>query len=225
MVCFHLCYDLSVLKGVELPLFASPLIDVWRASISWSFLFLAGIMCNMSRSNPRRALRYLFVSVLIWASTIVARVDDPISFGIVFCMGASTLLAAALERIGSHFSCHPAIEAVMLFLAFLVLLPLPKGFIGLGGLKLMLPRGLYETDLFSWLGLPGPRFSSGDYYPLLPYSLLYLSGARWGGWALSKGMARAVRNIRCRPLELVGRHALFLYLLHQPILLLILGLL
>ena len=65
MVLFHLCYDLRFLAGVGLPWFASPLQDIWRASISWTFLFVAGCMCTLSRSNLRRGLTYGAVALAI----------------------------------------------------------------------------------------------------------------------------------------------------------------
>ena len=48
MVGFHLCYDLRYLAGLSLPWFQGTFQDVWRASISWVFLFLAGVMSSYS---------------------------------------------------------------------------------------------------------------------------------------------------------------------------------
>ena len=82
MVLFHLCYDLAFIGNVELPWFSSPLLDVWRASISWTFLFVAGCMCPLSRSNLRRALQYGAVALLICGSMAIyifaARIYRPV---------------------------------------------------------------------------------------------------------------------------------------------------
>ncbi len=99
MVLFHLCYDLVFIEGVSVAWFAPPAQDVWRASISWTFLFVSGWMCSFSHSNLVRSLRYLAVALGIFAVTSVAAVDDPISFGIIFCIGAATLIDALLERV------------------------------------------------------------------------------------------------------------------------------
>ena len=192
MVGFHFCYDLATLKGASIPWFIPPFQDVWRASISWTFLIVAGVMCSYSRSNLRRGVRYLVLALVIFAVTTIAAVDTPISFGIIYCM------------------------------LFVLCLGVPSGTIGFapfGGPFLRLTRVPYDSGFLSWLGFPGPHFSSGDYYPPLPFSLLYLSGVSLGRLFRSIGTPRWLRRLSCRPIEWVGRHALPVYVLHQPILL------
>ncbi len=216
MVAFHACYDLVYLYGVRLPLLSGPVVDIWRASISWTFLVVAGSMCCLSHDNLRRAGRYLALSLAIFVVTFVAGVDDPISFGIIFCMGASTLVAALLERVDALPSGVPA--TIALAVAFVVLLHLPAGTIGIGTARAAVPSAPYECALLAWLGFPGPGFVSGDYYPLLPYCLLYLAGT--GLWrTFGERISPVMTRVRCRPLEFVGRHPLAIYVAHQPIIL------
>lgn len=52
MAGFHACYDLAYLYGWDMPWFTQTVFqDIWRASISWVFLFIAGWMCTLSRNN------------------------------------------------------------------------------------------------------------------------------------------------------------------------------
>lgn len=221
MVGFHYCYDLTELVGIDLSWFRPPFEDMWRASISWSFLFIAGVMCSFSGSNARRGGKYSVVALAVWAITSLAGVDIPISFGIIYCMAASTLLYAALQKIKAQPRGIAA--ALILAAAFLLLLSVPNGYIGSGALAIALPREPYSTEWFSWLGFPGPDFSSGDYYPLLPYCLMYLAGASLGPRVSQTAKRSAFGIIRCPPLEFIGRHALAIYLVHQPILLVVSG--
>lgn len=217
MVLFHLCYDLKFIAGVPLPWFEPPLQDVWRCSISWTFLFVAGCMCPLSRSNLRRAVQYGAIALAIWVVTTVAAVDVPISFGIIYCMAACTLVAWALSR--AHALPRGRVAALVLAAAFVLLLGLPDGYVGIAGLRAEIPRALYDSGLLSWLGLPGGGFSSGDYYPLLPYLMLYLAGAAMGTEWAGDGYPAWAREARFEPLALVGHHALAVYVLHQPALL------
>lgn len=223
MVLFHTCYDLVYLYGADLGWFVSPLQDVWRASISWTFLLVAGIMCSYSRNNLRRAAKYLGVALLVFAATTVAAVDTPVNFGIIYCMGFSTLVAHFYLRGASRASLRMnAVLAVALALAFLLCLDIPTGTFGLkafGGPYLAMPREPYACGWLSWLGFPGPRFASGDYYPPLPFTLLFLAGTNLGVIIKKQGAPKALRNLRCKPLELVGQHALLVYVLHQPLML------
>lgn len=83
MVGFHLCYDLRYLAELSLPWFQGTFQDIWRATISWVFLFLAGVMSSYSRNNYRRAAKYGLFALAIFAVTTIAAVDDAISFGII----------------------------------------------------------------------------------------------------------------------------------------------
>ena len=80
MVLFHLSYDLAYLYGVSLPWFTGTAFQaVWRASISWTFLFLAGWMTSFSRSNVKRALVYAGAALLVFAVTSLAAVDTAVN--------------------------------------------------------------------------------------------------------------------------------------------------
>ncbi len=222
MVLFHFCYDLTAIQGFELPWFKPPFEDFWRASISWVFLFIAGIMCSYSRNNFRRSLNYGVVALLIWVVTMLANIDVPISFGIIYCMFASTLLYAILDLWG--IAPRGFVAAVALFICFVMCLQISSGIIGFAGMRLKLPQCLYETKLLSWLGFPGPGFSSGDYYPPLPYSLLFLAGAGIGPDLKAALSGTSITRFGCPALEFIGRHALEIYIIHQPTLLLLSGL-
>ena len=217
MVAFHLCYDLKFINGVSLPFFASPFLDLWRNSISWAFVLIAGCMYQHSRDNFRRAGRYLALALAIYVVTAAVRVDTPISFGIIYCMGACTLSARLLELVHLRPS-GPGTACLMLF-AFVCLLDLKSGSVGLAGMRLELPETLFSTPYLSWLGFPGPRFVSGDYYPLLPFGLMYLVGANVGVMLARRTLPTWVFECGLGPLALIGRHPLLIYLLHQPLLL------
>lgn len=62
MAGFHACYDLAYLYGWDMPWFTQTVFqDIWRASISWVFLFIAGWMCTLSRN-----IRLILASSTAW---------------------------------------------------------------------------------------------------------------------------------------------------------------
>lgn len=144
MVLFHLCYDLRFIYGLDLRWFAPPLQDVWRASISWTFVFIAGCMFPLSRSNLRRGAQYAAVALAIFVVTSVASVDTPISFGIIYCMAACTLVTWALAA-GGLVPRGP-VAAAALLVAFVALLGLPRGFVGIGPVSVALPEWAYGSE-------------------------------------------------------------------------------
>jgi uncharacterized membrane protein len=173
-------------------------------------------MCALSRDNLKRGLVYSAFALAVFVVTTAAGVDTPISFGIIFCMGASTLSEHLLDRAGLAPKGYMAAFAFVV--AFLLLLGVPHGYVGIGDATFTLPPWLYAHRALSFLGFPGPGFASGDYYPLLPFSLMYLAGAAAGRQWRQNGYPSWTYDICCPLLQLVGRHALPIYVLHQPIL-------
>jgi len=68
------------------------------------------------------------------------------------------------------------------------------------------------------LGLTAPGFRSADYFPLLPWFFLFLTGTVLGGWCLSHRDSRLLTKFLPAVLTWPGRHSLIIYILHQPVL-------
>ncbi|AEB07081.1 protein of unknown function DUF1624 [Coriobacterium glomerans PW2] len=208
MIIYHACYDAVVLFDANTIWFTNTIVrSVWSASISWTFLIVSGWMTVFSRSNARRALLYGACALGVSAATWVAEVDTPISYGILFCMAASTLMYS-LSR--------PIFELVSPWLGLFLCCALFM-------LTWAVPTRTYPVEHLAWLGLRSSAFSSGDYYPLLPYSFLYLAGAFLGRVMRPthpRGYPAWMLRDRCKVLSAIGRASLPIYLVHQPVLLL-----
>ncbi len=206
MVLFHATYDAAYIYGFDAPWFMGTVLqDAWRASISWVFLFLAGWMTAFSRNNFRRAAIYGAAALAVWVATSIAAVDTAVSFGILFCMAASTLIAAVIKPVLDRLS--PAAALV----AFLVLF----------AATLDVPHHNYPVTGLAWLGLPDPAFSSGDYYPLIPFVFMYMAGAmgaRLFARLRPEGYPEWMKRDWAPVLSHIGRLSLPIYLLHQPLL-------
>jgi uncharacterized membrane protein len=93
------------------------------------------------------------------------------------------------------------------------------GVIGLKALfSVPLPRFLFANQLTAALGFPPAGFLSSDYFPLIPWLFLFLCGyflyrLREGRWQEFPPL-----HWRVPGLDWLGRHSLTVYLLHQPIL-------
>ena len=70
-----------------------------------------------------------------------------------------------------------------------------------------------------WLfGFTTPDFASADYFPLLPWFFVFLLGTWAGRYVKAGRLPQWFYTARAPRLALVGRHALLLYVLHQPLL-------
>lgn len=194
MVAHHFLYDLVWLWDAPPWLFWNPVFDVLHDLFVGVFVGLSGICCRFSRSNLRRGVQLLACAMVITAVSAV--VDRPVLFGILhllaFCMLFYGLVGRWTDRL--PLPVHAA--------AFLLSL-------------LWLRTTALRSPLLWFLGVPWPALQSADYFPIFPWLFLFTAGARLGGTLLRWQFAAR----RAGPLARVGRHALPLYLLHQPVLL------
>ena len=96
-----------------------------------------------------------------------------------------------------------------------------SGWLGLGPFRLMLPTWLYSTRLLTPLGFPYPGFRSSDYFPMLPWFFLYLCGYFLGGVFADHPRWQRPLTRSLPVLDAIGRKALPIYLLHQPLCMLV----
>lgn len=193
MVVWHLWYDLHERSiGSIVPTYYP--YRLLRCASVHSFLFLAGISCTLSKNNLRRGGKLCGAAMLVSVAMLLA--GDPVLFGILHLMALCTLLWAWGKPKGS---VGPGLLCLALFAA----------------LYPWLPEVRVNFDWLFWLGLRSNEFYSADYYPLLPWGLIFFAGGFLGDWLCEK-----LRGITLpRWFTWVGRHALPIYLLHQPVLL------
>lgn len=161
MAGFHACYDLAYLYGWDLPWFTQTVFqDIWRASISWVFLFIAGWMCTLSRNNIKRAAKYALAALVVWLATTLVSVDDSVNFGIIYCMAACTGIVALTDPVLKKISARWGMSLCLVLFA----------------LTWSIPKTIYPVPYLAWLGFPNPGFVSGDYYPIIPFIFMYLAG-------------------------------------------------
>lgn len=198
MCLYHFAYDLYFVCGFSRSVIERPLISMMQILSSRGFILLAGCSCRLSRSNLRRGGKVLVcglgVSVITWLW------GDFIPFGILHFLGASMLLYALLAPMLERLPAAPSF-AVYIILFMLAYAHFPR----LTSLPWLFPMG--------WVT---PHFYASDYWPMLPWLFLFLAGTVCGTW-LSR-LPRPLSSLSVPGLTFLGRHALAVYLIHQPVL-------
>lgn len=205
MVAVHLVYDLSSVFPMAL---AKNAVFLWVKNYGGLlFLLLSGLCVTLGSHALRRGAIVLGCGMVCSLVTYgmyrfgMLSYFTVIRFGVLHCLGACMLLWPTLKRLP----------------IWLVAL-LGAAVIGLG----------YWFDSFyittTWLyplGLKTAFFSSGDYFPLAPSFGWFLLGACLGRLLYKQKVSLLPKvNENLLPLRLLrfcGRHALLIYLLHQPI--------
>jgi len=184
------------------------------------FLLLVGISLSISYSRDKqnltekqiqirfilRGLKIFGFGLLITIVTWFYLPERFVKFGILHCIGLSIIFAIPFLRLKTKN---------LLFGAVLI----PIG--------ILLRTMVFDFNWLFWLGFIPKYFHSVDYFPILPWFGVVLIGIFIGN-ILYPDYRRTfeIRDLSCfrsiRFLCFLGQHSLVIYLLHQPILILIL---
>ena len=218
MLGMHFLYDVNVVFGREPDWYLRPGVHLWQQYICWSFILIAGFAFLWGRrKNLRRGLLLNACGLLITAVTLLFLPEEAIWFGILNFLGCAILLTIPLER--GLKRLPPLLGLVLFFLLFLLLRHVESGTLALGGLfSVQLPKALYRFRWLAPLGFPDAGFRSSDYFPMLPWTFLFLCGYELHRLVMPRPALRRLLQTRLPLLSAVGRKTLLVYLLHQPIL-------
>lgn len=223
MIAYHATYDLVALYGVRLPWYFDTPGYLWQQSICWSFILLSGISWHFGRSPLKRGLLVSACGLSITLVTALFMPSQLIVMGILSFLGAATLLMIPVRR--ALQNVDPRLAAGASAALFFVTRHVDRGFLGFEYINLArLPNFLYTLPGGFILGFPSARFYSSDYFALIPWFFLFSFGHfLWGCFKEDSRIKVALRP-ELPVLSILGRRSLIIYLLHQPLIMLVLTL-
>lgn len=198
MVYFHALYDMQYIFNYDVVLY-TPLNSAIIKFGAALFIFISGISANFSRSNFKRGIKVLGIALAISVITHLFDYEQGIKFGILHFFAVCMLVSPWLLKLRSTYLGF--ISALTFSLNFAVL-----------------RINVYFDWLFP-LGIVSQNFVSSDYYPLIPWFAFYCIGV-----VFARIFYKDRRSILPKGdilpdniVNIVGRHSLLVYLLHQPI--------
>ena len=94
-----------------------------------------------------------------------------------------------------------------------------RGFLGFEKWNfLKLPGEWYNNWIGTYLGFPERGFYSSDYFSLIPWFFLFLTGYFVNRLLYQKNLLLYLEAGKSKILEILGRYSLQIYVLHQPLL-------
>ncbi|MBI4447384.1 DUF1624 domain-containing protein [Candidatus Woesearchaeota archaeon] len=214
MIIFHLLFDLNYFGIYRLNVDSGFWLYFARATATL-FIFLVGISLTLSFSKAKKSnnTKGLFTKyfkrglmVFSWglAITLITSLfleEGAIIFGILHFIGISIILAYPFLRL-RHLNL---VFGVIIF-----------------SFGLYLKKFAFSFPWLMWLGLRPEKFYTLDYFPLLPWFGLVLIGIFFGNLFYAdyqrKLKLREPSNSFLRYFCFLGRNALLIYLIHQPLL-------
>jgi uncharacterized membrane protein len=206
MFVYHFSFDLRYYKVIAADFENDPFWLGFRALIVASFMTLVGIslaLAYRAGSTPAHFWKRIgVIAACAIAASVGSFVVFPrtfIYFGILHCIAVASILAWPLVR-------HPRV-ALVIGIAVIA-----------AGVAFSHP--LFDERALSWIGFTTHKPATEDYVPLAPWAGFVLVGVTLGH-ALARSHYRPLAPLAKAPtwLRFLGRHSLFVYMVHQPVLL------
>jgi uncharacterized membrane protein len=219
MILYHAMWDAVYLRGVPAPWYVGAPGYVWQQGICWTFILLSGFCWKMDKRPLRRGIEVSLAGILITVVTGFFQ-EESIQFGVLTLIGACILLMIPLERVLRHIPKYPG--CALSFWAFFLFRNINDGCLGFEKIRLWtVPDCLYRNPLTTFLGFPEKGFYSTDYFSLIPWFFLFCAGYFMFRVWKERFVSWDIPEKRFLILSLLGRNSLLIYLLHQPVLMLL----
>lgn len=222
MVIYHGLLSVYNILGLKT---ADTLFDFFTPAVPFfagAFIMLSGMMCGYSHSNILRGLKCTALAIVVSVVTILGaefmgRID--IRFGILHLLGFSMTFCGLFDFAFKKINKWAGV--ITAFALFIVLYGVPNDYTDFVGIRNIIPAEWYFKDNLFPFGITAPGFFSADYFPIIPWFFLFLTGYFLFKFRFAEKYSKIFIPKRIKPLGFLGRHALIIYILHQPVIYLI----
>ena len=218
VVFYHLAYDLSSLINIEF--FNSLTLSILRDFFAGALIFISGLSCVFSRNNLIRGVKCLCAGLLITLVTYILIPGEFIVFGILHMLGSCMILYGLTESVLKKFNKKVLFFTCVLF--FIATKNISNGYLGVNDFNISIPLWFYNSEILFPFGFVGLDFRSADYYPLFPWLFVFLVGTIIGQLGIEKNFPDWMYKLHSKFFNICGKHSLMIYLLHQPVIYLLL---
>lgn len=201
MVLHHWGYDLVDYDLLPSWMLHNGIVDALHIIFASVFVAISGACSTFSRSNLKRGLVILAAALAVTGATYIFDQRYYVKFGILHFLGCAALIYELVRRFGI-FRKVPKLLWLLLFA-----LSYPILFMD------------FNVDGLSFLGFKNAAYASYDYFPILPWIFMYFLGTALGEMISAGRFPEFFYRIRSPFLEKTGKASIWIYLLHQPILL------
>lgn len=203
MVYFHIIYDLN--EFLDFNVSYSHGFNFFIGKISAIlFMLICGISSSFSKNNFKRGSIVLSLGLLITLITYLFQSDQIIMFGILHFLGFCMLLFPVLNKLSVK---------ILIILSIVLLIT-----------GMIIKNYYFEIEYLFFIGIRTKLFFSSDYYPILPWISIFILGIILGKTIYTNKSSVLNNNIKYNYICKIGKHSLIIYLLHQPIIILIINL-
>ena len=217
MVFYHAFYSIGYFFNWDWGLVLLNFFSPAEPYFAGMFILISGISSNLSHSNIERGSKLFFIAYAVTVVTYFAVGSNAvIHFGILHMLSVCMMLYGILTKVCKLIPLW--VGFILNAALFILTINVTRKFIGIPFLwSMTLPEEWYQTDFLYPLGMPYNGFVSSDYFPLLPWLFLFFAGCFFGRLATQKKFPKFAYKSHISFFSFIGRNALLIYILHQPI--------
>lgn len=217
MIAYHAVWDLVYLYGVQWDWYRSWKGYIWQQGICWTFIFLSGFCVSLGKHPVKRGLTVFCGGAVITLVTLMFMPQNRVVFGVLTLIGSCMVIVGVLDKWLKKWI--PTLGLLVSALLFLVTRDVNEGWLGFEAFRLCkIPKAFYANIITAYLGFPKKDFYSTDYFSMIPWLFLFLSGYFLFQMVERLGMLRVLEKGVWMPIEWIGKRSFIIYMLHQPIL-------
>ncbi len=194
VVMFHILFDMEFIYGYTIPFEWQ-----WLAQLAGIFILLAGVCAPFSRSCVKKGVLLGCFAMLFTLVTYIYDNEFFVQFGILHQLAFCMLMYPLFKRM----------KSVWLILLSIVMLVM--------GIQLNNSISPYpHLYIFGWADA---NFQSMDWFPIMPYTAYFLLGIVISRceYSNNQSMFKFKQPLLTKPFCFIGRHTLWIYLIHQPV--------
>lgn len=218
MIIYHLFYDLNYFNAIQIPIYNLNWF-LFAHTVASSFIFIVGVSLSLSYARAKlrqkkdltkkyvkRGIKIFSYGLVITAATYIFIPNAYIIFGVLHFIGIGIILSI------------PFLDKKLIN----ILIAIPIFLIGF-----YLQKITINSYLLLWIGIKPLNFNTVDYFPIFPWLGVILLGIATGKILYPKyerqiNLPNLSKNKAIKKLVFLGKNSLFIYFLHQPILILLL---
>jgi len=207
MVIHHALYNTWAFLDAPWWLYRNPVFDALQAFFIGLFIIISGVSSRFSRGNIERGSIVIVVAMIITYVTV--RMEMPIYFGILHLLGFLMIFYGLTKKFWDNL---PGKVAPVVYLTLVAASILARVYLS--------PTSEIPVlrDLLSVLGWYQKGFVNFDKQVILPWIFIFLIGTWIGGYIREGKFPARFYEIKVPFFPFIGRNALLVYVLHQPVL-------
>lgn len=213
MIIYHALWDIVYLFDRDIEWYVSDMGEIWQRFICITFIVLSGFCWSMSRNHVKRGIYTLVMGAVISVITMIFVPEGTIKYGILTMIGSAVLIMIPLEKVLKYANDWGGF--ILSILLYVFTKDINRGYLLFYSVKV--PEYLYRGEFMTYLGFEEEGFYSADYFSLIPWIFVFISGYFLYRIMKRKNLIMTLKGVPNHIIEGISRGSLVIYMLHQPV--------